>query len=214
MHGAGVVDVVYPHIEDKQHPAVLAAIAAEGFSADVRLTPKADPYSYSTLIRDLWRRGRGFHLVEQHALPPAGGLVEMQQCRELLCSRPHDCRRKGVMGSLACVKFSTRLVLTHPDLADRILARPRPLEWWRAGLWNLPPWFEGAARPRGLNNATVDTAAIAKLGTWPNANYPTTQEWPHSDTVLFAEMARAGIEVHYHPAPSVCFPDPDEQITQ
>lgn len=214
LSGAGHVQVIYPHIEDKQHRKVLQAIRNEGFDPLVMLTPKADPYSYSTLIRDLWHRGVGFHLVEQHALPPVFGLRKMQECDALVCSRPHDCRRKGVMGSLACVKFSTALVRQFPDLADRILARPRPEEWWRAGLLNLPPWFEGCARPSGLRNATVNTAAIDKLGEWPNANYPTTQEWPHSDTVLFAEMARLGIETHYHDRPSVCFPDPDEQLVQ
>lgn len=214
ISGRGVVPVIYPHIEDAQHVAVVSAIWVEGFEPEWSLTPKADPYSYSTLIRDLWRRGTGFFLVEQHALPPPGALREQMDCDGLVCSRPHDCRRSGVMGSLACVKFSAAVCQMYPDAADRILARPRPVEWWKAGLLSLPPWFEGAARPAGLRSACINPEAIAKLGPWPGENYPTTQEWPHSDTVLFDHLGRLGIETHYHEHPSVCFPDPNEQLSQ
>lgn len=214
MSGAGHVRVVYPHIEGASHPQVVQRLRDEGYVVEDVVTAKADPYSYSSLIRELWRAGVGFFLVEQHALPPAGGVAEQMECEHVVCSRPHDCRRRGVMGSLACVKFSDAIVQALPDFADRVLARQRPDEWWRAGLLNTTPWFPGAARPRGLRNATVNTAAVRELGPWPNANYPTTQEWPHSDTVIFNELDKLGITTHYHAEPSVCFPDPNEQLTQ
>lgn len=205
------VPVVYPHVEGAEHEAVQAAIRAEGYEFRAALTAKSDPYSYSTLIRELWREGTGFLLVEQHALPPPGGLRAMQQCDALACNRPHDCRRRGVMGSLACAKFSRELVETLPDLADRVLARRRPKEWWRFGLLVNRPWFPGAAIPPGLDGACTDPEAERRLGPWPGPLWPTTQEWPHSDTVLWRALRLAGVEAHYHNRPSVCFPDPNEQ---
>lgn len=192
------------------HPDVVAEVRRQGYEPRFEPTPKDDPYSYSSLIRRLWREGTGFLLVEQHALPPAGGLVAMQRCPALACNRPHNCRRQGVMGSLACAKFSRELVTLAPDFADRVLARRRPVEWWKAGFLINRPYRPGAALPGGLRSACVDPAVAERLGPWPGPLYPTTQEWPHSDTVLWAALDRRGVFAHYHDEPSVCYPDPNE----
>lgn len=204
--------IYVPHIERGPHPQVLEAIRAQGFTPKPVLTPQADPYSYNDQMRQWWREGRGFLIIEQDARPPDGAIREYLDCPYPVCNRPHNCRRPGVMGSLACVKFSTDLLRAEPDLADYVLAARDDELYWRWGFLNTIPYFPGCGRPGSLRTATVKQEVRDRFGAFPGPLWPTTAHWPHCDTALFRTLERRGYPMHNHEAASNCFPDPNEQI--
>lgn len=224
-----------PHIEGGPHPDVLLEVERQGYMPRLVLTTKADEFSYSDALRRWWREGTGFIIIEHRAMPPPGAISEYLECPYPLCSRPHNCRRDGVMGSLACIKFSTELVQSYPDLADRSLARRVHDLWWRWGFLQNRPYTPGTTAPRDIRSACIRPEVVERYGPWPGPSWPTTQAysassvdhltydverrpwpstipWPHGDFALGGALERRCIGTHYHDTPSQCIPDPDEHF--
>lgn len=200
------VPVLVPHVPGKLRTEVVEAIYTDGYPVTLVPTPEDDPYAYATALRAAWRAGDGFFIVEQASRPPEGGVASQQRCPAAVCSRPHDCRRPGMLGTFACFRVSAALTRSAPDLADRLYGRRDTEVWWRRGMLVNRPWRPGAARPAGLSTACLDPAAVAELGPFPGPLWPTTQPWNGADSELHYELARRGVAVHWHRRPSVHLP--------
>lgn len=91
-------------------PAHLA-LTAEGVAHDV----VGHGLGYADQLAVWWRSGEGFVLVEHDVAPWPGAVRHLIDCPRDWCAHRFP-KYQHLIRSLGCVKFSTRLVQTYPDL--------------------------------------------------------------------------------------------------
>ncbi len=103
------LSVVVSAVEDDS-PAHLA-LTAEGVDHIV----VGHELSYARQLGAWWRSGSGFVLIEHDVAPWPGAVQRLLDCSRDWCAYRYP-KRGHLIRSLGCVKFSTRLVQTWPDL--------------------------------------------------------------------------------------------------
>lgn len=206
--------VYVPHIEQGPHPAVIDELHRQGATPEYVPMVQADPYSYSDVVREWWRRGDGFVIVEQDSVPPDRALAEYAECDALVCCRPHDCRTPGMFPNFACTKFSSQVIALWPEAADAALAGRNGTSWWEMGLCAQKPSYRGCSRPQTADSMCLDPAAVAGFGAWPGPLWPSTTPYPFMDSALCRWLASHGVEICRHEAPSIHHRDRVHHIRQ
>lgn len=75
--------IIYPFVE--RFPEALAALPADVEQIDV----SADEQAYWRLLRDLWKSGEDFAIVEQDMVVPLNALASFANCRREWCAVPY-----------------------------------------------------------------------------------------------------------------------------
>lgn len=108
-------EVVIPALSETCEAA--RALNAEG--VEFSLVRMEDERHYGRLLADLWKLGRGFTVVEHDVVPWPGALRRLDSCEREWCGYEYPLGQRGKLGgALGCVRFSTRLIEAHPNLAD------------------------------------------------------------------------------------------------
>jgi hypothetical protein len=133
-------------------PVAHLALAAEGVAHDV--ADCRGELGYGEVLADLWRLGAGFIVVEHDVAPWPGAVVALSDCLGDWCAFRYP---KGgrLIRALGCVKFSTRLVQTWPDLP---------------ALWHGVDW-------QGLEGAVLAGVAAVLRSESPHER-PVCDHWP------------------------------------
>lgn len=106
--------VVYAHV--RIFPESLESIRE---AAPEMAVTDAGPDAYWSLLRDLWRSGDDFCIVEQDMVVPPGALASLEACPELWCGVPYELY--GVYGVWHGVtRYRGALTWRLPHLPDEI----------------------------------------------------------------------------------------------
>jgi len=92
------------------------ALSAEGICHEVIMCN--GEFGYSEHFKAWWRTGHGFILIEHDIAPWVGAVRQLAECPSDWCSFRYS-KSGHTIHALGCVKFSTRLVKTIPNLPDR-----------------------------------------------------------------------------------------------
>jgi hypothetical protein len=78
--------------------------------------------AYWYLLRNLWRMGEGFMLVEHDIIVVPGLIQELEECPEDWCVAPHTYSVGAIMPhyGLGCAKFSGDLLKRVPDALEQV----------------------------------------------------------------------------------------------
>lgn len=98
----------YTHL----HPVT----AVSGFLYGFRFVRMTDPEHHSRLLRDSWRAGDGFVVLEHDLL--AYGIRELEDCAHDWCVRPYSYGDRWLAQNLGLARFSPRLTRELPGLLD------------------------------------------------------------------------------------------------
>jgi hypothetical protein len=88
-------------------------LSAEGVKYET--LPAEGELGYSQLVTELWRRGKGFVIVEHDVAPWCGAVAQLWACPRDWCIF-HYPDGGSLSNGLGCTKFSDRLVRAYPDL--------------------------------------------------------------------------------------------------
>lgn len=117
--------VVVPYVPRMLHPAVVAAIEAQQYTAELA-DVSASPLAYYELLRRLWAEGDSFIVVEHDIEVPPGALTELEHCWGLWCAHSYPVHFGDLMtlmhpgASLGCTRFSWQLIAHLPELFDLV----------------------------------------------------------------------------------------------
>ena len=122
-------------------PETARALAATGWPVRV-VDVSGDDQAYGRLLRDTWRRGQTFIVVEQDIVVRPDTLDQLAACPGPLCAFPYDQSGVGTGApgtGLGCTKFGAELIARMGDPWPVILARSDlqhpPGHWCRLDLW-------------------------------------------------------------------------------
>lgn len=108
--------IVYPHV--RAFPQALAALPA----TVERVALNSDPDAYWRFLRDLWRFGEDFLIVEQDIVLPDGAVTAFESCPRDWCAQPYF--MWGTWGAWhGAVRYRASLTRQYPDLPDAITKR-------------------------------------------------------------------------------------------
>ena len=111
--------IIYPYAE--HYPEAIAALPLDAEQVDV----SADPEAYWRLLRDLWRSGEDFLIVEHDMVLPDGALHTFDSCRREWCAHPYF--MYGTWGTWHGVtRYRGGLTRRLPNLPDEIRSRTWP----------------------------------------------------------------------------------------
>jgi hypothetical protein len=109
--------VVYPFVQE--FPDALNVLFPHDIER-VALGPNAD--AYWRLMRDLWRSGDDFLIVEQDIVLPAGAVAEFDTCPRDWCAQPYF--MWGTWGAWhGAVRYRGSLTAQFPSLPDDVAKR-------------------------------------------------------------------------------------------
>ena len=126
--------VVCCYVEGKLHPLTLAALQKYAPDADlVDLGLAWD--AYYLFLAQLWEEGEGFLIVEEDIELHADVIPQLEACPEPWCLFGFPGAGGALLrGSLGCTRFSTELLVAHPDLMAKLPVR----DWKRLDSEILP----------------------------------------------------------------------------
>jgi len=135
--------LVFPYTE--RHPEAIAALPVEAEQTDV----SSDPEAYWRLLREAWRSGEDFLIVEHDMVLPPGAILAFERCRREWCAHPYF--MYGTWGTWHGVtRYRGSLTRRLPTLPDEIVNRAWPAldsAWinnlrragYNEGHWHWPP---------------------------------------------------------------------------
>jgi len=94
-----------------------------GLYEHIRWLDTTGPEGYWDVLRRLWEDQRTFVVLEADKFPDAGALQELWQCPHEWCSYPVPTREgspRAPYPSLACTKFDRTLMVSDPDLMQKV----------------------------------------------------------------------------------------------
>lgn len=114
--------VIVPFSSGKLQETVVKVL--NSYRLPVRYELLVDALDYSRLLRQMWREGETFVIVEQDILPWPGAIEELFYCpgQWCSCSYPYG-GAPGIYHMLGCTKISSQLMLNTPHLWDT------PVHW-------------------------------------------------------------------------------------
>ncbi len=97
-------------------PAVRIALRQDGWEPEYR--HMAGDGSYHDLLRECWRGGETFAVVEHDIVCWPGALQELANCEEQWCTLPYYCSVGWIVDGLGCVKFGESLLALYPEFLN------------------------------------------------------------------------------------------------
>ena len=80
--------------------------------------------AYGNHLAEVWRRGKGFILVEDDIAPWPGAIKSLDVCPEPWCGFQYLWCGSLISGTIGCMKVSARLTQDHPDLWREWAGKP------------------------------------------------------------------------------------------
>jgi hypothetical protein len=93
--------------------AVKLALRQDGIQPQLHFLGQDD--SYYHLLAGLWRKRRGFVLVEHDIVVWPGAIQQLEECPEPWCLYPYYASVGWCRDALGCTKFSASLLKQYPD---------------------------------------------------------------------------------------------------
>ena len=109
--------VIYPYV--REFPEALAALGQRRVE---KVDVGSGDQAYWRLMRDLWRSGDDFLIVEQDMVVPSGAVAAFETCPREWCGQPYFMYRTwGCWHGV--VRYRGSLTRSLPDLPDQIAQR-------------------------------------------------------------------------------------------
>lgn len=105
------------------HPDTRAAL--EGWPGVEYHYTGQDDYAYGRLLRELWKDGESFLLIEHDVVPTLEHLARMVGCENVYCAAPYRWGQ-AVGVTLGFTRFRSLLLRSYPDAAEIACRIPHP----------------------------------------------------------------------------------------
>jgi hypothetical protein len=179
--------VIVPYAGDAApvHPATAAALAAAGGVAPIFIDCAGSDDHYWQLLRELWRHGQPFTLVEHDIAPRPGCLAELDACPSPWCGFAYPLRN-SYGSAFGCTKFGAELMAAHP------------------GVWDEIAQLVETGRVPGKHWSRLDArfqAILNLAGLFRHTHWPPVAHYSPTNSTLYSEQRRGACRWYPWPAP-------------